>query len=211
MNDFNTDETVKFPSAVALMWRWTGRQRASATSMYDFAKRNLHYVADQLDADRDGWPEGSGNVERAGHGPGEARQRASTTSAALLDLADMARSKHDNATVRWATGLAHRLRAQFESTWWDPTAQQYADSLLDPGNTQSFQKHWIGVRRRWRPSSTTARQTHARAWHRTTTARPRWPGARTTASAATVPATSGSSTPAAEAEPTARATSRSSR
>ena len=25
--DFNTDETVKFPSAVALLWRWTGRQR----------------------------------------------------------------------------------------------------------------------------------------------------------------------------------------
>ena len=23
-NDFNTDETIKFPSAVALIWRWTG-------------------------------------------------------------------------------------------------------------------------------------------------------------------------------------------
>ena len=26
-NDFNTDETVKFPSAVALVWRWTGDKR----------------------------------------------------------------------------------------------------------------------------------------------------------------------------------------
>ena len=26
-----------------------------------------------------------------------------------------------------------------------PQAQQYADSLLDPGNTQNYQKHWIGV------------------------------------------------------------------
>ena len=25
--DFNTDETVKFPSTVALMWRWTGDDR----------------------------------------------------------------------------------------------------------------------------------------------------------------------------------------
>jgi hypothetical protein len=36
------------------------------------------------------------------------------------------------------------LRGQFEATWWDPSVRQYADSLLDPGNMQSFQKHWIG-------------------------------------------------------------------
>src|SRR5207248_10843410 len=44
----------------------------------------------------------------------------------------------------WATSPARKLEAQFESTWWDRSVQQYADSLLDPGNTQSFQKHWIG-------------------------------------------------------------------
>jgi hypothetical protein len=62
----------------------------------------------------------------------------------LYDLADMARSKHDIATATWATQLADRLRRQFEATWWDPAVSQYADSLLDPGNVQSFQKHWIG-------------------------------------------------------------------
>jgi hypothetical protein len=51
------------------------------------------------------------------------------------------------ATATWATGLADKLRQQFESTWWDsdPSIQQYAESLIDPGNQQSFQKHWIGV------------------------------------------------------------------
>jgi hypothetical protein len=43
-----------------------------------------------------------------------------------------------------ATSHAHRLQNRFEQTWWDVKAQQYADSLLDPGNVQSFQKHWIG-------------------------------------------------------------------
>jgi hypothetical protein len=142
VNDFNTDETIKFPSAVALLWRWTG-DNGFRDEMYDFAKRNLHAVDDRLDVDRDGWPEGSGNVERPGMGP-EKLDNGVYYIRALLDLADMARSKHDNATVKWATNLAHKLEVQFESTWWDPSAQQYADSLLDPGNTQSFQKHWIG-------------------------------------------------------------------
>src|SRR3954452_18735320 len=141
-NDFNTDETIKFPSAVALIWRWTG-DNGFRDEMYDFAKRNLHAVDDRLDVDRDGWPEGSGNVERTGMGP-EKLDNGVYYIRALLDLADMGRSKHDNATVTWATNLADKLEAQFESTWWDSPVQQYADSLLDPGNTQSFQKHWIG-------------------------------------------------------------------
>ena len=62
----------------------------------------------------------------------------------LYDLADMARSKHDGATYAWATNLARKLQQRFDSTWWYQAAQQYADSLNDPGNVQSFQKHWIG-------------------------------------------------------------------
>ncbi|HEX3336303.1 MAG TPA: hypothetical protein VHS54_07575 [Jatrophihabitans sp.] len=38
--DFNTDETVKFPSTVALVWRWTGDNRFR-DEMYDFTVRNL--------------------------------------------------------------------------------------------------------------------------------------------------------------------------
>src|SRR5919198_4484332 len=56
----------------------------------------------------------------------------------------MPRSKHDGASATWATNLARKLRKQFEATWWDVDADQYADSLIDPGNVQSFQKHWIG-------------------------------------------------------------------
>ena len=42
--------------------------------MLDFTRRNLEYVRTRLDEDGDGWPEGNGNVERPGHGRGEARQ-----------------------------------------------------------------------------------------------------------------------------------------
>ena len=142
-NDFNTDETIKFPSAVALVWRWTGDNKFMA-SMYPFAKKNLQYVDQKLDVDHDGWPEGSGNVERTGMGP-EKLDNGVYYIRALLDLADMAKARGDNATVKWANHLANKLLKQFDSTWWDTQAQQYADSLLNPGNTQNYQKHWIGV------------------------------------------------------------------
>jgi hypothetical protein len=141
-NDFNTDETVKFPSAVALVWRWTGDNRFR-DEMYDFAKRNMRVIDRRYDVDHDGWPEGSGNVERPGMGP-EKLDNGVYYMRGLYDLADMARSKHDRATATWAARLANRLRRQLERTWWDAQDGQYADSLLDPGNIQSFQKHWIG-------------------------------------------------------------------
>jgi hypothetical protein len=140
--DFNADETVKFPSAVALLWRWTGDDRFR-DDLYDFAVRNLRYVARTLDADGDGWPEGLGNVERSGMGP-EKLDVAVYYIRGLYDLADMARAKHDGATFAWARNLARRLQQRFDGTWWFQPEQQYADSLNDPGNVQSFQQHWIG-------------------------------------------------------------------
>jgi hypothetical protein len=140
--DFNTDETVKFPSAVALLWRWTGDDRFR-DQMYDFSKRNLQYVVRTLDADKDGWPEGLGNVERSGMGP-EKLDNTVYFIRGLYDLADMAFSKHDGATFAWAMNLARKAQERFDGTWWFAAAQQYADSLNEPGNQQSFQKHWIG-------------------------------------------------------------------
>jgi hypothetical protein len=140
----NTDETAKFPSAVALVWRWTG-DNAFRDEMYDFTVRNLRYITTVLDADHDGWPEGDGNVERPGMGP-EKLDNAVYTIRALRDLADMAQSKNDTTTADWATAKAADLEQRFDSTWWaGGDTQQYADSLQDPGNVPVFQRHWIGL------------------------------------------------------------------
>ena len=56
----------------------------------------------------------------------------------------MAKSKHDGKTYDWAEDLADKLLAKFDRTWWYQAASQYADSLIDPGNVQSFQQYWIG-------------------------------------------------------------------
>ena len=112
----NTDETAKFPSVVALVWRWTGDDRFR-DDMYDFAKRNLRYIVRKLDADGDGWPEGLGNVERPGMGP-EKLDNTVYFIRGLFDLADMARSKGDGATRAWAEGLARHLLRRFEDEWW---------------------------------------------------------------------------------------------
>ncbi len=142
-NDFNTDETVKFPSALALVWRWTG-DNAFLRELYPFAVRNLRVIAQRYSDPKTGFPLGSGNVERPGMGPIKL-DNAVYYIRGLYDLADMAHFLHDGATARWASHLAGRLRGEFERTWWDPSAAQYADSLLTPSYAQSFQKHWIGV------------------------------------------------------------------
>ncbi|HSD79111.1 MAG TPA: hypothetical protein VLB47_00570, partial [Solirubrobacteraceae bacterium] len=138
----NTDETAKFPSMVALIWRWTG-DNAFRDDLYPFAKRNMEYIFRELDADGDGWPEGLGNVERTGMGE-EKLDNAVYTIRGLYDLADMARSKHDGATWDWAQGKAADLLARFEGAWWIQRFRQYADSLDDPGDVKVWQKHWIG-------------------------------------------------------------------
>jgi len=139
----NTDETVKFPSAVALLWRWTG-DNAFRDEMYDFAVRNMRYAV-ALDADSDGWPEGSGNVERAGMGQ-EKLDVSVYTIRGLLDLADLASAKGDRATAAWATSQATTRAQKFEQTWWyGADANSYADSLSDPGNVKLFQRYWIGA------------------------------------------------------------------
>ena len=136
----NTDETVKFPSIVALLWRWTGDDRFR-DDMYDFTVRNLRYAAENLDADGDGWLEGLGNVEREGMGPEKLDNNAYYIRG-LYDLADMARSKGDRRTARWATRRADDLASRFEEEWWMEDQQLHADSLGED-DEKIQQKHWI--------------------------------------------------------------------
>ena len=141
----NTDETAKFASAVALIWRWTGDD-AFRDEMYDFTKANMQYIFRELDDDNDGWPEGLGNVEREGMGE-EKLDNAVYTLRGLYDLKDMAESKDDQETVDWANEKIELMQAKFEEEWWfgREGATQYADSLRNPDNEQVFQRHWIGV------------------------------------------------------------------
>ncbi len=136
----NTDETVKFPSIVALLWRWTGDDRFR-DEMYDFTVRNLRYAAANLDADGDGWLEGLGNVEREGMGP-EKLDNNVYYIRGLYDLADMARSKGDRRTERWATRKADELASRFEDDWWMEDQKLHADSLGED-DEKIQQKHWI--------------------------------------------------------------------
>ena len=145
----NTDETAKFPSAVALIWRWTG-DNAFRDEMYAFSRSNMEYIFRELDEDGDGWPEGLGNVERNGMGE-EKLDNTVYTIRGLYDLADMARSKGDVKTAAWAQKKARGMESRFEAAWWfgQEGVTQYADSL-DPSpvggeNTKIFQRHWIGA------------------------------------------------------------------
>ena len=117
---------------MALIWRWTGDDRFR-DEMYDFAKRNLQAVDERLDVDQDGWPEGSGNVERPGMGP-EKLDNGVYYIRSLLDLADMARSKHDDATV----DVGDRPRrascsGSSRRTWWSAKDNAVRGLAARPG------------------------------------------------------------------------------
>ena len=107
---FNTDEIVKFPGAVALIWRWTGDDRFR-DDMLDFMWRNLEYVRTKLDDDGDGWPQGNGNVERPGMGE-EKLDNAVYYIRGLYDFADMARSAGQATRADGAEARADELAVQ---------------------------------------------------------------------------------------------------
>ena len=139
----NTDESSKYPSAVALVWRWSGDARF-LKDLYPASKAAMEFVAG-LDEDGDGWPGGLGNVERPGMGE-EKLDNAVYTIRGYADLADMAQAMGDDETRRWAVRKARALLETFEETWWyGGDTRSYADSLIDPGNEKVFQRHWIGL------------------------------------------------------------------
>ena len=141
----NTDETVKFPSAVALVWRWTGDDRFR-DALYDFSRRaTCSYVIDTLDEDDDGWPEGLGNVERAGMGE-EKLDNTVYYVRGLYDLADMAAAKRDRGDrALGARRSRDRLRARFDAAWWDADDAPVRGLAADTATRSVQQKHWIGA------------------------------------------------------------------
>ncbi len=165
----NTDETAKFPSAVATLWRWTG-DNALRDEFYDFSVRNMRYVVNVLDTDKDGWPEGLGNVERNGMGP-EKLDNAVYTIRGLRDLQDMAIAKRDAATASWAGDRATALEQKFEADWfYGGDTASYADSRDGATGQKIYQRHWIGLTptdavlvRPGRPARPLASQEHGTA------------------------------------------------
>ena len=137
------DETAKFPTAVAMVWRWTGDSHFR-DELYAFSVRNMQYMINLTKSDDDLWPDGSGNVESSVLGA-EPVDVAVYTIRGLLDLADMAASKHDVSTEHWALNHAAAMERAFQGAWWLPNIPQYADSLKDPSNQPLMQRWWTGV------------------------------------------------------------------
>jgi glycogen debranching enzyme len=123
----DTNETAEFASAVATLWRWSGDDEVRNDN-YQFIIDGLHYLTRDLDVNENGWPEGEGLIEELGMGA-EKLDVAVYTIRALNDLAEMASTKNDEATQKWAMGKEKELLSRFEQDWWMPERGLYADSL----------------------------------------------------------------------------------
>lgn len=124
----DVNETAQFATAVATLWRWTGDNEVRDDN-YQFIIDGLHYLTGDLDVNKDGWPEGDGIVEEGGMGA-EKLDVALYAIRALNDLAEMAATKEDVATQKWAMNEASVLLTRFEQDWWMPEKELYADSLV---------------------------------------------------------------------------------
>ena len=124
----DVNETAQFVTAVATLWRWTGDNEVRDDN-YQFIIDGLHYLTGDLDVNKDGWPEGDGIVEEGGMGA-EKLDVALYAIRALNDLAEMAATKEDVATQKWAMNEASVLLTRFEQDWWMPEKELYADSLV---------------------------------------------------------------------------------
>ena len=157
---------------------------ASATTSTTSPTRTLRYVTRTLDADKDGWPEGLGNVEREGMGA-EKLDNAVYLIRGLYDLADMAEAKNDGAT-RALGGAARRPAARRASTrrGGTTTSIQYADSL---GDRQRAGPAAALDRRHADGGRADDRRPPRPASRPPSTPSPRSPSARATASAARAP------------------------
>lgn len=123
----DANETAEFTTAVATLWRWTG-DNAVRDDNYQFIVDGLHHLAGEMDVNEDGWPEGEGMVEEEKMGA-EKLDVAVYMIRALKDLAEMATSRDDQATQKWAMDKARVLLSRFEQDWWMPEQELYADSL----------------------------------------------------------------------------------
>ena len=139
----NTDESAKFPSTVALVWRWTG-DRAFLRELYPAARAAAPLGRRRRTRTATAGPRAPATSSARAWAP-----RSSTTpctrSAASWDLGDLAEARGDRATARWARNEASRRRMRFEAAWWMPGIPGYADSLVDPGDHQLYQRYWIGA------------------------------------------------------------------
>ncbi len=129
--DFNTDETAKFPSAVALLWRWTG----------DNGFRDAHVRLLQAQpALRRGAPRrgrrrlaGGTRQRRARrHGRREARQLGLPDPRAVRPRRHGALEERRRAPTPGRGTSRGRLHDRFEATWWMAAVPQHADSIDDP-------------------------------------------------------------------------------
>ncbi|MFH1926709.1 MAG: glycosyl hydrolase family 65 protein [Chloroflexota bacterium] len=137
----NVQEMPQFVSAVWDYYRWTDDSAFLAEVYPALVQGVFDYNLGRADRDGDSYPEGAAMVERTGMGP-EKLDAACYLWDALGDLAEMAGVLDDTETATRARATADDLRARFDSDWWLPEEEVYANSLLRYKDKPRHDGHW---------------------------------------------------------------------
>ncbi|GAP13698.1 glycogen debranching enzyme [Longilinea arvoryzae] len=140
----NAAETPLWVISLWEAYRWTG-DRAFLESVYPNAVQGLlEYTLGKLDPSADGYPSGSGLIEREDMGA-KKLDSAAYTWAALRALENMASAMGDTATEMRARTRKDRLATGFDAAWWNPAENCYSMSLNESDNSQQPVPHWAVI------------------------------------------------------------------
>ena len=171
----NTDETVEVPERRRAGLALDRRRRASATSS------TTSRSATCATSTRSSTPTATAGPRAWATSSARAWARRSSTTPSttirgLYDLADMARSKGDDATERWARRKADDLRARFEAAWWMPESASTPTRSDEPNDAASSRS--TGSASTPMEAELTVAAAPCPAWRRSSTATTALAGAR---------------------------------
>jgi len=124
-NPGNVNETAQFITLIRTYYAWTG-DKEFIEQMFPDVKKGIAWLLEEMDPDRNGYPNGSGMMEIPGLDK-EMIDVAVYTQQALEAAAELARAVGDSTNAIAYQEGADRLKSRINSEWWNPLENSFGD------------------------------------------------------------------------------------
>ena len=132
-NPGNVNETAQFISLLGTYFAWTG-DKELITQLYPDVKMGLKWLLEEMDPDRNSYPNGSGMMEIQGLNT-EMIDVAVYTQQALVSAAGIAYALDDLTASSDYQKKADALKVRINNDWWNKSAGSYGDFRGTPAES----------------------------------------------------------------------------
>ncbi|MEP6736840.1 MAG: glycogen debranching protein [Chryseolinea sp.] len=124
-NPGNVNETPQFISLLLQYYQWTG-DKELIKQLYPDVKRGIKWLLEEKDADKNGYPDGSGMMEIPGLDT-EMIDVAVYTQQGLASAAELAKLLDDSTSAKQYAKLADALKVKINADWWQEREHSFGD------------------------------------------------------------------------------------